>query len=122
MDEAKPKTSTAEFEQSVKNLKEGTYILRLFVTGMTPRSLRAIENIKNICKEYLEGRYELEVIDIYQRPDLARGRQVIAAPTLIKELPPPLRRFIGDLSDKEKILVRLDLVPKEENTHAPVRG
>ena len=122
MDEAKPKESTVELEQSVENLKKGTYILRLYVTGMTPRSLRAIENIKSICKEHLEGRYELEVIDIYQQPELARDRQVIAAPTLIKELPAPLRRFIGDLSDKEKILVRLDLVPKKENTQDPVRG
>lgn len=120
MDEAKSKDSTAELEQSVKNLKKGTYLLRLYVTGMTPRSLRAIENIRNICKEHLEGRYELEVIDIYHRPDLARDQQVIAAPTLIKELPPPLRRFIGDLSDKERILVRLDLVPKRENPQNPV--
>lgn len=122
MDEAKSEESTVQFEQNVENLKKGTYILRLYVTGMTPRSLRAIENIKSICKEHLEGRYELEVIDIYQRPELARDRQIIAVPTLIKELPLPLRRFIGDLSEKEKILVRLDLVPKKENTQDPVRG
>ena len=121
MDDAKPEESTG-FEQIVENLKQGTYLLRLYVTGMTPRSLRAIENIKIICKEHLEGRYTLEIIDIYQRPELAKEQQIIAAPTLIKELPPPLRRFIGDLSDKEKILVRLDLVPQKENGQDTVRG
>jgi circadian clock protein KaiB len=115
MDDATTKEPTVELEQIVENLKQGTYLLRLYVTGMTPRSLRAIENIKIICQEHLEGRYELEIIDIYQQPELAKDRQIIAAPTLIKELPPPLRRFIGDLSDKEKILIRLDLVPQKEN-------
>jgi circadian clock protein KaiB len=94
------------------------------ITGglATRASFAGFENIKSICKDHLEGRYKLEVIDVYQQPELARDRQVIAAPTLIKELPPPLRRFIGDLSDKEKILVRLDLVPKKENTQDPDRG
>ncbi len=115
MDDKKVKDSTAEFEQNFRNLGKGTLLLRLFITGMTPRSIRAIENIQSICKEHLKGRYELEVIDIYQQPELAREKEILAAPTLIKELPPPLRRFIGDLSDKEKILVRLDLVPSEVN-------
>ena len=86
------------------------YVLRLYVTGATPRSARAIDNIKRICEEHLQGRYELEVIDIYQHPELAEGAQLIAAPTLIKQLPEPLRRFVGDLSDAEKVLAGLDLL------------
>jgi circadian clock protein KaiB len=87
------------------------YVLRLYVTGLTPRSLRAITNIKEICEEHLKGRYDLQVIDIYQQPVLARGEQIIAVPTLIKKLPPPLRRIIGDLSDRERVLIGLDLKP-----------
>jgi len=82
------------------------------VTGATPRSLRAIENIKRILEEHLAGRYELEVIDIYQNPALASGDQIIAAPTLLKKLPLPLRQMVGDLSDQEKVLLGLDLRPK----------
>jgi circadian clock protein KaiB len=111
----KEKDSAAKFEEALKSAKKGTYVLRLFVTGITPNSLRAIENIKAICSDHLEGRFELEVIDIYKRPDLAKEAQIIAAPTLIKNLPLPLRRFIGDLSDVEKILAGLDLVPKNED-------
>ena len=92
---------------------EGHYVLRLYVTGQTPRSLRAIQNIKRICDEHLSRRYDLEVIDIYQRPSLAKGEKIIAAPTLVKSLPAPIRRFVGDLSDSEKILFGLDLVPRE---------
>lgn len=114
MTEDKIKDSIDKFEKALEDQGKGKYILRLYVTGITPNSLRAIENIKAICKGYLEGRFELEVIDIYKRPDLARDAQIIAAPTLIKNLPPPLRRFIGDLSDAERILTGLDLVPKDE--------
>ena len=85
------------------------YILRLYVTGMTPRSTMAIRNIKTICEEHLKGRYKLEVVDIYQSPALAKGEQIIAAPTLVKYLPLPLRRFIGDMSRSDKILLGLDL-------------
>jgi circadian clock protein KaiB len=92
--------------------KRVSYVLRLYIAGVSPRSSHAVENIKKICEEYLEGRYELEVIDIYQHPELAKMEQVIAAPTLVKKLPPPLRKFIGDLSDREKILVGMDLKPK----------
>jgi circadian clock protein KaiB len=90
------------------------YVLRLYVTGQTPRSLRAIENIKRICEKHLSGRYDLEVIDIYQRPHLVAGERIIAAPTLVKSLPVPIRRFVGDLSDTEKVLFGLDLIPKSE--------
>ena len=85
------------------------YLLRLYVSGMTPRSTAAITRIKAICEESLEGRYDLEVIDIYQQPELARGEQIIATPTLIKKLPVPLRRLVGDLSDKDRVLVGLDI-------------
>jgi len=85
------------------------YCLRLYVTGTTPKSTRAITNIKRICEEHLKGRYTLEVIDIYQQPLLARAEQIIAAPTLIKRLPLPLRKFIGDMSDDGRILLGLDL-------------
>ena len=85
------------------------HILRLYVTGSTRRSIMAITNLKKICEEYLEGRYDLEVIDLYQKPSLAKGDQIIAAPTLIKQLPLPFRRIIGDMSNKEKVLFGLDL-------------
>jgi circadian clock protein KaiB len=104
------------FERSIKAASGKKYILRLYVTGMTPRSLRAITNIKKICEEHLKDRYDLEVIDIYQRPTLAEGEQILAAPTLVKKLPLPLRRFIGDMTSTEKILLGLDLRPKKAKT------
>lgn len=114
MKEAKTETPE-EFEKSLQdsNGKE-KYVLRLYVTGMTPRSINAIKNIRKICEENLQGRYELEVIDIYQQPQYAKQEQILAAPTLIKKLPLPLRRFIGNMSDKEKILIGLNLVPKKD--------
>jgi circadian clock protein KaiB len=99
----------ALFEQAARS--DERYVLRLFVTGMTARSTRAIENLRAICNEYLDGRYELEVIDIHQQPVLTRGEQIIAAPTLIKKLPLPMRRIIGDMSNRERVLLGLDLVP-----------
>lgn len=87
------------------------YVLRLYVTGKTPNSLRAIANLKELCDQYLPGRYDLQVIDIYQQPTLAEEDQIVATPTLVKELPPPLRKLIGDLSDRERVLIRLDLQP-----------
>jgi circadian clock protein KaiB len=92
--------------------KKEMWLLRLYVAGTTPNSVRAIENIKRICEEFLKGHYDLEVIDIYQQPVLAKGEQIIAVPTLIKKLPMPLRKFIGDMSATERILVGLDLRPK----------
>jgi len=85
------------------------YLLKLYVAGQSPRSVSAIANIKRICEEHLQGRYELEVIDLYQQPQLALDEQIIAVPTLIRKLPPPLRRIIGDLSNTERVLVGLDL-------------
>ena len=88
------------------------YILRLYVTGITPQSLRAIKNLKKICEENLKNRYTLEIIDIYQQPLLAEGDQIIAAPTLVKQLPNPLKKLIGDMSNTEKVLLGLDIKPK----------
>jgi len=90
------------------------YILKLFVAGITPRSTNAILNLKKICREYMDDLCDIEIIDIYQQPDLARKEEIFAAPTLIKKLPLPLRKFIGDLSDTQKILVGFDIIPKTE--------
>jgi circadian clock protein KaiB len=101
--------STEAFELALRTTDQGHYVLRLYVSGITPNSLRAIENVKKICEEHLKGRYELEIIDIYQKPIFAKEGQIVAAPTLVKELPPPLRKFIGDMSYTERILLGLDL-------------
>jgi circadian clock protein KaiB len=89
------------------------YLLRLFVTGSTPKSSRAIRNIRALCEEKLRGRYDLEVVDIYQHPEQVKGEQIVVTPTLVKKLPLPFRKIIGDLSDKERVLVGLDLVPRD---------
>jgi circadian clock protein KaiB len=94
------------------NPKINTYVLRLYVAGQSPRSVNAITNIKIICEENLKGRYDLQVIDLYQQPQLADGEQIIAVPTLIKKLPLPLRRLLGDMSNTERVLVGLDLRKK----------
>ena len=85
------------------------YVLRLYVTGQTPRSVHSVENLRRLCEKYLKGRYDLEVIDIYQQPALASEGLIIAAPTLIKALPLPLRRLVGDFSDRERVVLGLDL-------------
>jgi circadian clock protein KaiB len=89
------------------------FVLRLYVAGTSERSTRAIRNAKQICEEHLPGRYELEVIDIFQQTERARDDQVVAVPTLVKKLPTPLKRFIGDLSDRDVVLVGLDVKQKE---------
>jgi len=95
------------------------YVLRLYVTGTTRHSARAIVNIRKICEEHLQGRYELEIVDISQHPTLVVGEQIIAAPTLIKKLPLPLRRFIGDMSQTERILLGLDLRETKSSHPSP---
>ncbi len=106
----KPRNDVTEvFDAAATEPSPAKYMLRLFVTGMTPRSTAAITRIKAICEEHLCGRYELEVIDIYQQPTLAKGEQIIATPTLIRLLPKPLRRLVGDLSNKQRVLLGLDL-------------
>lgn len=91
---------------------EGAYVLRLFVTGATPRSIRAIANLRRVCEEHLKGAYDLEVVDLYQDPEAAKKYQIIAAPTLVRMLPLPLRKIIGDLANDEKVLAGLDLTSR----------
>lgn len=90
------------------------YLLRLYVAGQTPRSVMALNNLKTICEEHLAGRYEIEVVDLLVDPTLARGDQILALPTLIRRLPPPMKKIIGDLTSAEHVLVGLDLRPRAE--------
>lgn len=92
------------------------YLLKLYVTGQTPRSQRAITNLRRICEEELQGAYELVIIDVLERPQLAEDEKILATPTLVKELPVPIRRIIGDLSDSERVLLGLDLMPYTERS------
>ncbi|HMA61233.1 MAG TPA: circadian clock protein KaiB [bacterium] len=108
------KKSQKEYEEMIENSKQEEYILKLYVSGMTPKSRKAVSNVKEICETHLKGSYTLKVIDLYQNPKLAKGEQIVAMPTLIKKLPPPLRKIIGDMSDKDKLLVGLDLVKINE--------
>jgi KaiB domain. len=111
----KLRNATEAFEESVKAgpLRRAKYILRLYVTGSSARSLNAVRNLQKICAEHLPE-YDLEVIDIYKDPAAAREAQIIAAPTLVKKLPTPLRRFVGDLSNTQKILVGLDIYKRQD--------
>lgn len=88
-------------------------LIKLYVTGRTPQAEAAIRNLKNICDEELQSQYQLEVIDVLERPQLAEDERILATPTLIKELPPPMRRIIGDLSDRERVLLGLDILPND---------
>jgi circadian clock protein KaiB len=101
------------FRQLEEALADGMehYTFRLYVTGATPRCGRAISNLKAMCERYLRGRYDLEVIDVYQQPLRAEGDHILVTPTLVRREPLPLRRLVGDLSDRESVLVKLDLVP-----------
>jgi len=111
----KLRSATAAFEEALKvsPIRRVKYILRLYVSGSSGRSLKAISNLRKICEEYLPD-YDLEVIDIYENPSAAREEQIIAAPTLVKQLPKPLRRFVGDLSNTQKVLVGLDIYKRQE--------
>jgi circadian clock protein KaiB len=102
-----------ELELSGSHSRPAKYVLRLYVSGSTLKSALAIENIKRICEQYLKNRYDLKVIDIYQQPNLARDEQIVAVPTLIKRLPSPLRRLVGDMSNLKKVLFGLDLGMQE---------
>lgn len=106
---AAAETTLAEFESLVAKLAKPNYIFRLFVAGNTSRSVNAIANFRRICERYLAGRYEIEVIDIYQQPAAIREAQIIAVPTLIKEMPFPSQRFVGDMSNTERILIGLNI-------------
>jgi len=106
------KPAKAKTSDKAQRSEANQFVLRLYVTGLTPSSTEAIKNVQGICESHLQGRYQLEVIDIYQLPSLARDEQIVATPTLIKVLPQPLRRFIGSMSDEQKILFGLELVEK----------
>ncbi len=97
------------FERVLSGITKKTYVLHLYVTGTTPQSVRAVANIRKICEKYLHGSYRLDVIDLYQQPELARARQIVAAPTLIKVSPLPIRRILGDMSATERVLAGLGL-------------
>ena len=102
--------------KAARDLKRSQYRLKLFIAGATPRSAAAIRNVTEVCDKHLPGRYELEVVDIYQQPLLAVGDGIIAVPTLVKMLPEPLHRLIGDMSSTERVLVGLDLATKRKAT------
>jgi circadian clock protein KaiB len=91
------------------------FYLRLYVAGQTQKSLQAFANLKKICEEHLNGQYEIEVVDLLENPQLAEGDQILAIPTLVRRLPPPLKKIIGDLSETERVLIGLDLRPKGHN-------
>lgn len=114
MTDTYPKDSADSYKRAVEDSQAGKYVLRLYVSGNTNRSTRAILNLRNVCEEYLEGRYELEVIDVYQQSSLAKQDQILATPTLVKSLPLPIRKLIGDLSETERVLVGLDIIPVEK--------
>jgi circadian clock protein KaiB len=120
MSNQEPIDRAADFEEALRNAAGSTqrYVLRLYVTGSTPRSSKAIQSIRSLCEIHLNGRYDLEVIDIYQQPVLAKGEQIIAAPTLIRKLPAPLRKVVGDLSNTERVLIGLDLRPADLDNHS----
>ena len=109
-------------EIAEKNRKSLKYVLRLYVAGVSPRSEEAIRAVTAMCEEHLAGRYDLQIIDIYQQPTLLKGEQIIAAPTLIRKLPLPLRKLIGSMADEEKMLVGLDLRPKESDAETRRTG
>lgn len=112
----KPKSSTATFEAASELADGERYVLHLYIAGTTPSSSRSVETLRAICDEHLRGRYELAVVDVFQQPVLAKDEQIIAVPTLIKKVPAPLRRIVGDLSNEQRVLVGLNLKPKN---HGP---
>jgi circadian clock protein KaiB len=103
------KTSAARAIRERKNSKEPTWELRLYVAGQTAKSLQAFANLKRICEEHLGSKYKIEVVDLMKNPELAKGDQIFALPTLVRKLPDPVRKIIGDLSNTERVLVGLDL-------------
>lgn len=111
-------TTTEKFERLAgrrrKGETTGNYQLRLYIAGMTDRSRFALKNIKKICEDRLKGKYDLEVVDIYQQPEASRKEQIIAVPMLVKQLPEPIRRLLGDLSDEEKVMIALDIQRPEK--------
>ena len=113
MKKKKAKYVTARYEKALKKNEKDGYVLRLFTTGATPNSMTAVINILQICEEYLQDRYDLQVIDVSQQPQLAIGEKIVAAPTLIKKFPLPVKRLIGDMSDTNRVLDGLNILKKK---------
>ena len=107
------KAKSASSKAKPAKAKPDTFVLRLYVAGQTPKSIVAFTNLKKICEEHLAGRYQIEVIDLLENPQLAHGDQILANPTLVRKLPEPVRKIIGDLSNTERVLIGLDLRPRE---------
>ncbi len=99
-------------EKNLSQAPEELYMLKLYVAGQTQKSVTAFANLQKICDEHLKGKYQIEVIDLLKNPQLAKGDQILAVPTLVRKLPPPLKRIIGDLSNTERVLIGLDIVPR----------
>ena len=97
---------------TVPSQAQESWLLRLYVAGMTPRAVAAFDNLKNLCEEHLPGSYQIEIVDLLETPRLAAGDQIVAVPTLVRKLPPPMKKIIGDLSNEERVLVGLDLRPR----------
>ena len=112
-----PRQVLADFEAALDRSKTEVYVLRLYVSGASPKSVRAITNVKKMCEKCLAGRYELEVIDVYQKPRLAASEQIIAVPTLIKKLPQPTQRLIGDMANVERVLLGANPIPTSTEVH-----
>jgi circadian clock protein KaiB len=110
--EPAPSSTTDDFERLAAELNTSTYIFKLYVSGMTPRSTEAINNLKAICDEHLQGRYQLEIIDVYKHPEETIADQIVATPTLVKQLPLPIRRIVGTLSDPERVLTALKVTER----------
>jgi circadian clock protein KaiB len=106
---------TKDIIAAAEKMKDAPYLLRLYVAGMTQRSAEAIRRVTEFCEKYLSDRYELEIVDIYQKPTLMKDEQIIAVPTLVKRLPAPLRRFIGDMHNEENLLFGMDLVTRTKS-------
>ena len=108
---ASPTKSTPPKAKTAK-IQENAYVLRLYVAGQTPKCMAAFANLKKICEEHLAGQYQLEVIDLLENPKLAQGDQILAIPTLVRKLPEPMRKIIGDLSNTERVMIGLDLLQR----------
>jgi circadian clock protein KaiB len=116
------KTSATSRKAKAVALAPVEWDLRLYVAGPTPKSVAAFRNLEQLCEEHLAGRYRIEVIDLMKNPQLAQGDQILAVPTLVRKLPAPIRKIIGNLSDTERVLVGLDLRPREADLFAPGKG
>jgi circadian clock protein KaiB len=114
----KRKRSAASSARKRTTKRSARYALRLYITGQTPRSLQSVENLRALCDKYIPNQFDLEVVDIYQQPAMAAAGQIIAAPTLIKSMPLPLRRLVGDFSDQNRVILGLDIKLDEEQGSA----